>query len=125
MPFDLTQFDHPPKRVKKSKWQQPDRMGESLLGMPGAIMVPNAAMIVLSTHQMEQGLHKLGFGGSFLHNVEPTNLDGQYQMWYGTLQFIPRVKFRHGFEGMRMDQILTSSFAHPENWKELILDNTK
>ncbi len=125
MPFDLSQFDPAPKWIKRSPFLATDPIAEATLGTTGAILVPMSCMVLRGgKHPVEDGFYKTAFYGSFFHGIDPTNGDGQLQMWFGTMMFLPEVKFRDGFAGMRADQILCSGFSSPQMWKELILDNT-
>lgn len=50
----------------------------------------------------------------------------EYEMWEGEIIFIPRAKYRgrvkntEQFTGLRIDQVLTSSWGNPNYWLEKI-----
>ena len=57
-------------------------------------------------------------------------IDDAWEMWEGEITIIPIRKYgmhkenRGGFYGSRIDQILTSGYADPENWGDEYFEKT-
>lgn len=97
-----------------------DLLAEMTHGKKGAVTV-FGKIVLGKRHRTSSDLVKTLIAGVVFSNVE-LPIDEEWEMWECEITIIPKRKYgmhkenRGGFRGMRIDQILTSPFAEPENW---------
>ena len=84
--------------------------------------------LVLCGRDSVGGLAKMTFGGVFLSEEMQIDHD-DWEMWECEIIIIPKRKYKNDPEksmygGMRIDQILTSQYAHPETWGDEYFEQT-